>query len=139
MYALYATKVGIPLTIVYIMSLFLFTGGIEIASSFWLANSAEDSGIRNSSVNLQYSTSVRLGVYGAFGTAQGNTTSTCPFNHDLISATFLGFTSFLLTLAAYSASTKLHSALVHGLLYSPMSFFDTTPLGRILNRVSKVL
>jgi ATP-binding cassette, subfamily C (CFTR/MRP), member 1 len=35
------------------------------------------------------------------------------------------------------AATMLHSKLLNNILHLPMSFFDTTPLGRIMNRFSK--
>jgi ABC-type multidrug transport system fused ATPase/permease subunit len=35
------------------------------------------------------------------------------------------------------ASTTIHDNMLANILYAPMSFFDTTPLGRILNRFSR--
>ncbi|KAM0788854.1 hypothetical protein ACM66B_002939 [Microbotryomycetes sp. NB124-2] len=37
----------------------------------------------------------------------------------------------------YNASRSLHKIAIRGVMYAPMSFFDTTPLGRIMNRFSK--
>jgi ABC-type multidrug transport system fused ATPase/permease subunit len=38
---------------------------------------------------------------------------------------------------SYSASKKLHERLVTSVLFSPLRFFEVTPIGRILNRFSK--
>ena len=38
---------------------------------------------------------------------------------------------------AIRASKTLHEALLSNIMRCPMSFFDTTPLGRIINRFSK--
>ena len=63
-----------------------------------------------------------LGVYAALGLSQ---------------ALFILFAAFSLAIASIFASRTLHSRMLKNVLRSPMSFFDTTPLGRILNRFSK--
>ncbi|KAG0215881.1 hypothetical protein BGX33_000740 [Mortierella sp. NVP41] len=45
--------------------------------------------------------------------------------------------SYMLVLAILRASKVIHDNAFLGVLYSPMSFFDTTPTGRVLNRFSK--
>uniref|UniRef100_A0A1I7XPB9 ABC transmembrane type-1 domain-containing protein n=1 Tax=Heterorhabditis bacteriophora TaxID=37862 RepID=A0A1I7XPB9_HETBA len=91
----------------------------QIFRSFWLSAWSDE---YDDSMRYHMRVEWRLGVYGALGTIE------C--------------TSFLVSLmvlvhAGLSASRNLHSPLIHSLLRSPMSFFDTTPLGRILNRCAK--
>ncbi|GMR57812.1 hypothetical protein PMAYCL1PPCAC_28007, partial [Pristionchus mayeri] len=64
----------------------------------------------------------RLRVYVGIGIAE--------------SCLYLTAASFLIV-AGLNASRRLHAPLIHNLMRSPISFFDTTPLGRILNRASK--
>ncbi|KAJ3307775.1 hypothetical protein HDU76_004381, partial [Blyttiomyces sp. JEL0837] len=63
-----------------------------------------------------------LTIYGVFGLAQA-----------------LGMLSLngLVLLGGYLASCHYHAAALKRLLKSPMSFFDSQPIGRILNRFSK--
>ena len=63
-----------------------------------------------------------LGVYAVFGFGQ---------------ALMVLFGSFALAIGAVLASRRIHDKLLHNVMRSPMSFFETTPLGRILNRFSK--
>ena len=63
-----------------------------------------------------------LGVYAAFGTGQ-------------IILTVCA--SYFLAMGGVFAATLIHKRLLENILRLPMSFFDTTPSGRILNRFSK--
>ena len=63
-----------------------------------------------------------MGVYGAFGVGQ---------------AIFISAMSFTLAFSAVKATRTLHTKLLVNIMHSPMSFFETTPVGRIVNRFSK--
>lgn len=45
--------------------------------------------------------------------------------------------SFTLAMAGIGAARKLHLALLDNKMHTPQSFYDTTPIGRIINRFSK--
>ena len=51
--------------------------------------------------------------------------------------TLLLMNALFLAVASIRASRTLHSQMLKNILRSPLSFFDTTPLGRVLNRFSK--
>ena len=60
-----------------------------------------------------------LGIYGGLGLMQA-------FSILILSVT--------LSITTLAGSRKLHRVLLDRVLKSPMGFFDTTPLGRIVNR-----
>ncbi|ETN62869.1 multidrug resistance-associated protein 1 [Anopheles darlingi] len=92
--------------------------GSGIYSSMWLTDWSEDpEAITDTSVRDMY-----LGVYGALGGVQSI-------------ALFIG--SVLLALGCLKAAKESHEKLLESSMHMPMSFFDTTPLGRIINRFSK--
>ena len=63
-----------------------------------------------------------LGIYGAFGGIQ---------------AICIMILMIVFNLSALNGSKKMHKGMLIRVIKSPMSFFDTTPLGRIVNRFSK--
>ena len=63
-----------------------------------------------------------IGVYGGLGLSQ---------------ALFILFSSLTMAVGAMIASRNLHTHLLENVMHSSMSFFETTPLGRIVNRFSK--
>ncbi|XP_067393213.1 ATP-binding cassette sub-family C member 2 isoform X2 [Emydura macquarii macquarii] len=93
-----------------------------MGSNLWLSDWTDDS-LRY--WNQTYSASqrdVRIGVFGALGMAQ---------------AAFLLAGALLAARGAIRASHTLHQQLLSNILRVPMSFFDTTPTGRIVNRFAK--
>ena len=45
--------------------------------------------------------------------------------------------AFSLSIGSLNAGIILHASMASNILHSPMSFFDTNPVGRIINRFSK--
>jgi len=63
-----------------------------------------------------------MGIYAALG----------------VSLTITYFTSgAAIGLLTYFASRSLHHSAINSTMYAPASFFETTPLGRIMNRFAK--
>merc|ERR1719342_654944 len=63
-----------------------------------------------------------LGVYGGIG---------------LLQSVIVMSYSAIIAFTTLNASRRLHKKMLTRVMMSPMSFFDTTPLGRIVNRFAK--
>jgi ABC-type multidrug transport system fused ATPase/permease subunit len=50
---------------------------------------------------------------------------------------FLLIEEITFALGSVKAAGRIHREMLHSILRTPLSFFDTTPVGRILNRFSK--
>ncbi|TFY58828.1 hypothetical protein EVJ58_g6166 [Rhodofomes roseus] len=88
--------------------------GTQVMSSYWLVYWEEN--------KWPYGSGFYMGIYAGLGVGQA------------ISFFFMGSGFAMLT---YIASKKLHNDALTRLMYAPMSFFETTPLGRIMNRFAK--
>lgn len=55
----------------------------------------------------------------------------------IVPGTFGALTDLLLLVGCIRAARKMHFLLLKNILKAPLSFFDVTPLGRILQRFSK--
>ncbi|GIX88296.1 multidrug resistance-associated protein 1 [Caerostris darwini] len=91
-----------------------------VESNVWLSEWGTDEQLNGTEAAAQRD--YRLGIYGALGAGQAF-------------AIFVG--SFAVAYGTLVASNVLHNGVLTNVLKSPMSFFDTTPLGRIVNRFAK--
>lgn len=116
-YAEYAKACNPYALAVYFVFLLSYSG-LSVTSGFWLKYWSE----QNSRTGSNEHVGMYLGVY--FALCLGSS-----------------FSSVLYTLvlwvgcAIYSAK-RLHNKMLQSVINSPMSFFETTPLGRIINRFS---
>ena len=93
-----------------------------VGTDLWLAIWSSDAAANvNSTTSLR---NERLAVYGVLG-----------FSHNLLY--LVGWIA--LAFGSAASSVTLHRQLLLRIMRSPMAFFDTTPLGRIINRFSKDL
>ncbi|KAL9978590.1 hypothetical protein ACROYT_G016124 [Oculina patagonica] len=103
---------------VLIISLFVFFAIVQvfwIAPYWWVSRMAE--------MPFEQQKSYRtLAVYGSIVT---------------VSLLLTIISSFCFYLAALKASENLHDQMTRAVMKAPVLFFDTTPVGRILNRFSK--
>ncbi|KAK5652526.1 hypothetical protein OQA88_10432 [Cercophora sp. LCS_1] len=116
-YGEYAKTSNLAAVCVYIVTL-ITAQAAQIAGSFWLKNWAE----RNTEAGTNPDIGKYLGIYFAFGIGAAGLTALQ--------------TLILWIFCSIEASRKLHERMATAIFRSPMSFFDVTPAGRILNRFS---
>ncbi|XP_036795301.1 multidrug resistance-associated protein 1 isoform X1 [Oncorhynchus mykiss] len=113
----YMKAIGVVLSCV---SIFLFFSHhfASLFSNYWLSLWTDDPVVNGT----QPSREMRLGVYGALGASQGI-------------AVFCY--SISVSIGGILASRYLHQSMLYNVLRSPMSFFERTPSGNLVNRFSK--
>lgn len=116
-YKHYVKNVGMKWILLMLGANVLFQS-VTIGSNMWLSRWSSDSNAGNDTQLRD----MYLGVYGAFGL-------------------FIGVSGFLLDLAprlgGLVAGVRLHETLLKAILRAPLSFFETTPTGRVLSRFAK--
>ena len=116
-YTYYIRSIGIVVCLFGVFAYFLFQSS-TVASNIILAVWSDDtSAPNNTRVRDMY-----LAGYGLFGGLQ---------------SLFTFVAIIIMTFGTIRASITLHNTLLQNLLRAPMSFFDTTPTGRIVNRFSR--
>lgn len=113
-YAYYLNSLGSFIYPLMIFVAVVLAQGSKIVADYWLAIWTDNS--------LRRSLEFYLGIYGALGASQVILTVCAT-----VTVAFVG----------QRAALILHDRAFANLLRAPLSFFDTTPIGRILNRFSK--
>jgi ATP-binding cassette subfamily C (CFTR/MRP) protein 1 len=116
-YAQYAKESNLVAVAIYLIAL-LVSQTATIGGSYWLKEWSEAN--QKSGRNLHVGK--YIGIYFAFGIGSAALT--------------VVQTLILWIFCSIEASRKLHERMANAIFRSPMSFFDTTPAGRILNRFS---
>eukprot|EP00076_Gallus_gallus_P042034 XP_025007572.1 canalicular multispecific organic anion transporter 1 isoform X2 [Gallus gallus] len=121
MYLRYLRAVGLGFSFCVAMS-YVGEYAAYVGTNLWLSAWTDDAErYRNETYPVQQR-DLRIGVFGALGVSQ---------------ALFLFLATILSSHGAMRASRIVHEQLLSNILRVPMSFFDTTPTGRIVNRFAK--
>ncbi|KAL5020047.1 hypothetical protein ScPMuIL_002939 [Solemya velum] len=123
-YISYAKAMGIVPVVLVFLSIAVYSA-ISVYSSFWLTFWTDDPYLKNltltNTTTYHDKYTMYLGVFTLLGVAQG--------------AAIFVFAYFALT-RMVTAAGRLHHRMLKCILRSPMLFFDTTPVGRMMNRFS---
>uniref|UniRef100_UPI0037E78B7D multidrug resistance-associated protein 1 n=1 Tax=Semicossyphus pulcher TaxID=241346 RepID=UPI0037E78B7D len=114
---LYMKAIGVLLSFLSLL-LFLAHHLVSLFSNYWLSLWTDDPVVNGTQPNRL----MRLGVYGALGLSQG--------------VAVFGY-SLSMSIGGILASRFLHQSMLYDVLRSPMSFFERTPSGNLVNRFAK--
>ncbi|XP_046552046.1 multidrug resistance-associated protein 1-like [Haliotis rubra] len=121
----YAKAIGVCSTF-FIFFTFAMYQAATMASNIWISVWTDDGLLKNMSLvntsDYQNKNTMYLGVFGGFGCVQ---------------AVMILFYSILAAVKMVRAAGRMHANMLSRILRSPMSFYDTTPIGRIVNRFSR--
>lgn len=109
------------LTFMVAVVMYFVSSTFTILSSLWLSAWSNDSLDPRLAIDVTQR-NLRLGIYAALGFAESG---------------FLVFAGTLLNFSCLSASKVLHNTMLARVLEAPISWFNMTPSGRIINRFSK--
>ncbi|XP_070778984.1 multidrug resistance-associated protein 1 isoform X2 [Enoplosus armatus] len=113
----YLKAIGLLLSCISLL-LFLAHHLVSLFSNYWLSLWTDDPVVNGT----QPDRLMRLGVYGALGLTQG--------------VAVFGY-SLSMSIGGILASRCLHQSMLYDVLRSPMSFFERTPSGNLVNRFAK--
>ncbi|XP_041459432.1 ATP-binding cassette sub-family C member 9-like isoform X1 [Lytechinus variegatus] len=120
-YIHYVSSMGYTLCVLIFCSTFL-RGALQIVTDFWLSKWSE-TGLNGTHHDDNEIHQTSFYVKGFAGLSVGTLVSQILFN-------------FLVNVGILLAAKTLHFEMLENLLMSPVRFFDVTPVGRILNRLS---
>ncbi|KAI1700651.1 ABC transporter transmembrane region domain-containing protein [Ditylenchus destructor] len=120
-YLSYLRAIGYVICSVF-LGIYIFSSILGVCSNLWLADWSDHAKEIQTNSSSGWETQKRLAIYTALGLGQ---------------AIFVALASIIMALGMVQAGCILHEGMLKNLLRSPMSFFDVTPLGRILNRFGK--
>ncbi|KAK0397409.1 hypothetical protein QR680_002116 [Steinernema hermaphroditum] len=120
-YTTYIQAIGYAISTSFIL-IYAVSSVLGVLSNLWLAHWSDDAKTIQSDETRSSETNSRLAIYTGLGMGQ---------------AIFVTVASVTMALGMLRASRTLHEGILINVLRSPMSFFDVTPIGRILNRFGK--
>ncbi|KAG1660360.1 Multidrug resistance-associated protein 1 [Nymphon striatum] len=120
-YWTYVKQVGL-LTTFCVLLTFLLYQGFVVGANVWLSIWSNEALVSQSYTDYSQYLGFRVGIFGMLG---------------LLSGMCLLIALLTLAYGHIKACAVLHNFMLDSILHAPMSFFDTTPTGRIMNRFSK--
>ncbi|KAK0424597.1 hypothetical protein QR680_008742 [Steinernema hermaphroditum] len=119
-YANYIRACGSLMTFLFFLS-YVVCGASRFLQSMWLVDWSNDQAASSNGSHVETAFE-NLGIYVGYVAAE---------------ALAHAGECIIVAIGTLHASRVLHKALLNNVIRLPMSFFDTTPLGRIINRFSK--